>query len=42
MTTPVQAALKVLIANGTYMKILQRWGVQAGAITNPKINGAIS
>jgi polar amino acid transport system substrate-binding protein len=41
MTTPVEAALKILIANGTYMKILEKWGVQAGAITEPKINGAI-
>jgi polar amino acid transport system substrate-binding protein len=42
MAKPVQAALKVLIANGTYMKILEKWGVQAGAITNPEINGAKS
>jgi polar amino acid transport system substrate-binding protein len=42
MTKPVQAALKLLIANGTYMKILEKWGVQAGAITNPEINGAKS
>jgi polar amino acid transport system substrate-binding protein len=39
---PVLAALKVLIANGTYTKILDKWGVQAGAITNPVINGAKS
>jgi polar amino acid transport system substrate-binding protein len=42
MAKPVQAALKVLIANGTYMKILDKWGVQAGAITKPVINGATS
>jgi polar amino acid transport system substrate-binding protein len=42
MTTPVLAALKELIANGTYKAILTRWGIQAGAITEPKINGAIS
>jgi polar amino acid transport system substrate-binding protein len=42
MTVPIQAALKVLISNGTYMKILEKWGVQAGAITNPEINGAKS
>jgi len=40
MAKPVQAALKILIANGTYMKILEKWGVQAGAITNPEINAA--
>jgi polar amino acid transport system substrate-binding protein len=35
-------ALKALIKNGTYMKILTKWGVQAGAITTPKLNGALS
>jgi polar amino acid transport system substrate-binding protein len=39
---PVLAALKALMANGTYTKILTKWGVQAGAITDPKINGATS
>ena len=42
MAKPVLAALKVLMANGTYKTILTKWGIQAGAITNPKINGAIS
>jgi hypothetical protein len=28
--------------NGTYKSILTKWGVQQGAITNPRINGAIS
>jgi polar amino acid transport system substrate-binding protein len=42
MTTPVLSALKVLIANGTYTRILTKWGVQAGAITAPTINGATS
>ncbi len=42
MAKAVQAALKVLVANGTYNKILDKWGVQAGAITNPVINGATS
>ena len=42
MAAPIQAALKVLIANGTYMKILTKWGIQAGAITNPEINAAKS
>jgi polar amino acid transport system substrate-binding protein len=36
------AALKELMKNGTYTKILTKWGVQAGAITSPKINGATS
>ncbi len=42
LAKPILTALKKLIANGTYMKILKKWGVQAGAITSPKINGAIS
>jgi polar amino acid transport system substrate-binding protein len=42
MAKPVLAAMKTLIANGTYMKILTKWGVQAGAITHPVINGATS
>jgi polar amino acid transport system substrate-binding protein len=42
MAKPVQAAMKVLIANGTYTSILDKWGVRAGAITNPQINGATS
>lgn len=41
MIAPVQAALKQLIADGTYMKILAKWGLQAGAISTPTINGAI-
>jgi polar amino acid transport system substrate-binding protein len=36
----VQAALKVLIANGTYAKILAQWGVSDNGITDPKINDA--
>ncbi|WP_055479135.1 ABC transporter substrate-binding protein [Sphaerimonospora mesophila] len=36
----VLAATKELIADGTYMKILEKWGVQDGAITDPVINGA--
>jgi polar amino acid transport system substrate-binding protein len=42
MAKPVLAAMKALIADGTYKKILTKWGVQAGAITNPVINGATS
>ena len=42
MAKPVLAAVKHLMANGTYMQILTKWGVQAGAITNPVINGATS
>jgi polar amino acid transport system substrate-binding protein len=42
MAPAVQAALKALIADGTYTKILAAWGVQSGAITAPAINGATS
>jgi polar amino acid transport system substrate-binding protein len=42
MTRPIQAALKKLIANGTYLKILKKWGVQSIAIDTPVINGAVS
>ncbi|WP_214103019.1 ABC transporter substrate-binding protein [Acrocarpospora catenulata] len=36
----VLAAVKAIIADGTYQKILDKWGVQQGAITDPVINGA--
>jgi polar amino acid transport system substrate-binding protein len=42
MTTPILAALKKLIANGTYTQILAKWGTQSGAISSPKVNGATS
>jgi polar amino acid transport system substrate-binding protein len=42
MDQAVLSALKVLMANGTYLDILKKWGIEAGAISNPVINGAIS
>lgn len=42
MTTPILEALKALMANGKYTQILTKWGIQAGAITTPAINGATS
>ena len=39
---PMLAALKKLMSDGTYTSILKKWGIQAGAITNPTINGATS
>jgi len=42
LTKPFLGALKVLMSDGTYKAILTKWGVEDGAITNPKINGAIS
>jgi polar amino acid transport system substrate-binding protein len=40
----IQAALKTLVANGTYGAILTHWGVSAGALTPAQIilNGALS
>ena len=42
LTKPLLAAVKVLMKNGQYKAILTHWGIQAGAITNPQINGATS
>ena len=36
------AAVKNLMQSGIYAKILDKWGISAGAITNPVINGATS
>jgi polar amino acid transport system substrate-binding protein len=41
MTTPVLEAVKAVIADGTYAKILAKWGLQSGAIKTPSVNGAI-
>ncbi len=38
----LQKALESLIADGTYRKILENFGIAGGAITNPTINGAVS
>ncbi|ADB50428.1 ABC transporter substrate-binding protein [Conexibacter woesei] len=39
---PVLEAVRAIMRDGTYMRILRQWGVEQGAITDPKINGAIS
>jgi polar amino acid transport system substrate-binding protein len=31
-------AVKELISDGSYQKVLEKWGVQAGAITDPAVN----
>lgn len=41
-TKAVLAALEALKKNGSYSKILSTWGVQAGALNKPAINGATS
>jgi polar amino acid transport system substrate-binding protein len=38
----VADAVKELVDDGTYKKILTKWGVDAGAITNPQVNPAAS
>jgi polar amino acid transport system substrate-binding protein len=38
----VLAAVKAVIADGTYKTILDKWGIADGAITSPTINGATS
>jgi polar amino acid transport system substrate-binding protein len=42
MAKPVLDALKAVMADGTYKQILAKWGISAGAITDPVINGAQS
>jgi len=42
LAQPLLAAVKTLISDGQYRKILDNWGVQQGAITNPVIDGASS
>jgi polar amino acid transport system substrate-binding protein len=42
LAKPVLAGIKALIADGAYKSILDKWGIQAGAISNPVINGATS
>jgi polar amino acid transport system substrate-binding protein len=34
----IAAAVKQLIDDGSYKKVLEKWGVQAGAITDPTVN----
>lgn len=38
----ILAALQDLAQKGTYQQILQKWGIQTGAITDFKLNGATS
>ena len=42
MPNAILAAVKYLMKHHQYQQILAKWGVQKGAISNPKINGAIS
>jgi polar amino acid transport system substrate-binding protein len=42
LAAPLLAAVKTIMADGQYKQILDKWGVQQGAISNPTINGATS
>jgi polar amino acid transport system substrate-binding protein len=42
LATPVLQAVKRIMKDGQYEQILKKWGIQAGAITNPAINAATS
>ena len=42
MAQPVLEAIKLLMTNGQYKQILDKWGIASGAIDNPTINGATS
>jgi polar amino acid transport system substrate-binding protein len=35
-------AVKALIDDGSYQKVLQKWGVEGGAITDPTVNPSAS
>ncbi|MFJ8883657.1 ABC transporter substrate-binding protein [Streptomyces sp. NPDC102402] len=39
LTKAIEAALNAVIKNGEYDKVIAKWGVQAGAVTEAKING---
>lgn len=40
LAAPLLSAVNTLIANGKYRQILEQWGIQAGAIATPTVNGA--
>jgi polar amino acid transport system substrate-binding protein len=42
LSKPVLDALKELISDGIYKRILDKWGIADGAISNPQVNGAQS
>lgn len=42
MTKALQAAMQSLMDDGTYMAILEQWGVEAGAVDTATINGGTS
>lgn len=42
LAEPLRAAIQQLIDNGTYTKILKKWGLQVGAIKESEINPKVS
>jgi polar amino acid transport system substrate-binding protein len=42
MTKAVLAGVKAIMKDGQYKQILDKWGIQSGAISNPQINAAVS
>jgi polar amino acid transport system substrate-binding protein len=42
MEQAVLSAVKDLISDGVYTEIMNKWGIQAGAITSPALNAATS
>jgi polar amino acid transport system substrate-binding protein len=42
LTKAIQAAVQAVMANGQYLTILTKWGVQGGAIHSAAVNGAVS
>jgi len=40
LAAPLKAALEEMIADGTYIAILKKWNVEAGAVSEISINGA--
>ncbi|CQR41453.1 MAG TPA: ABC transporter substrate-binding protein [Thiomonas arsenitoxydans] len=41
LAEPVLQAVKAVMADGEYTKILKKWGAEQGAITTPEINPAV-
>jgi polar amino acid transport system substrate-binding protein len=42
LARPIRDALRLLITNGTYHSITNKWGIASGDISDPVINGATS
>ncbi|MCX5399672.1 ABC transporter substrate-binding protein [Streptomyces sp. NBC_00102] len=41
LTKAIQSALDAIIKNGEYQKVITKWGVDAGAVTEAKLNGGV-